>query len=337
MHSVFGKQCVNPAITVAFALAIVIQFSPGGAQAQGAEAAKAYPVRPVRIIVPFPPGGSNDILGRFIGQKLTERLGKQTVIDNRAGADGIIGTELAAKAPPDGHTLLVVSTSYAMNPAIHKLPYDPLKSLAPVSLIGTGPNLIAVNPGLSVNSVKELISLAKTKPGQLRYASSGIGGFNHFGGELFKSMAGIDMLHVPYKGGGPAMLDVMTGQVEVLVSTLIQALPHIRSGKLKPLGVGGAKRTPALAEVPTIAEAGVPGYDGSIWWGIIGPAGMPAAIVAKLNSEMGAVLRDPETAKRLSAEAAEPKIAPPETFGKLIADDIAKWNKVARQAGITAH
>lgn len=336
MNSISGSPRLSAAITAAFALVAAMQLSPGVAQAQREDAAKSYPSRPIRIIVPFPPGGSNDILARFIGQKMTERLGKQTVIDNRAGADGIIGTELAAKSAPDGYTLLVVSTSYAMNPAIHKLPYDPLKSLAPVSPIGTGPNLLAVTPALPVNSVKDLIALAKSKPGQLRYASSGIGGFNHFGGELLKSMAGIDMLHVPYKGGGPAMIDVISGQVEVLVSTLIQALPHIRSGKLKPLGVGGAARTPALPQVPTIAEAGVPGYDGSIWWGILGPAHMPAAIVARLNSEIGAILRDPETAKRLSAEAAEPWIAAPQTFGKLIADDIAKWGRVARQAGITA-
>jgi len=336
MNSKSGPPRLGAAITAAVALAVAMQLGPGAAQAQPEDAARSYPVKPIRIIVPFPPGGSNDILGRFIGQKMTERLGKQTVIDNRGGADGIIGTDLAAQARPDGYTLLVVSTSYAMNPAIHKLPYDPLKSLAPVSLIGTGPNLIAVTAALPVNSVKELIALARAKPGQLRYASSGIGGFNHFGGELFKSMAGIDIVHVPYKGGGPAMIDVISGQVEVLVSTLIQALPHVRSGKLKPLGVGGARRTPALPQVPTIAEAGLPGYDGSIWWGILGPAGMPAAIVARLNSEIGAILRDPETAKRLSAEAAEPMIASPETFGKLIAADIAKWGKVAKQAGITA-
>ena len=288
------------------------------------------------MIVPFPPGGSNDILGRFMAQKLTERLGQQTVVDNRGGADGIIGTDLAARAAPDGYTLLIVSTSYAMNPAIHKLPYDPLRSLAPVALIGTGPNLLAITPGVPANSVRELIALAKAKPGQLRYASSGIGGFNHFGGELFKSLAGIDMVHVPYKGGGPAMIDVMSGQVEVLISTLIQALPHIRSGKLKALGVGSAKRTPVLPDVPTIAET-IPGYDGSIWWGILAPAGLPAAILTKLNTEIGVILRDPESAKRLAAEAAEPASAPPAAFGKIIATDIAKWNRIAKEAGITAH
>ncbi len=306
------------------------------ASAAQPESVQIFPTRPVRIIVPFPPGGSNDILGRFMGQKLTERFGQQCVIDNRAGADGIIGTDLAAKAPPDGYTLLVVSTTFAMNPAIHQLPYDSLKSLTPISLIGTGPNLLAVSPSVPVNSVKELIALAKAKPGHLHYASSGIGGFNHFGGELFKSMAGIDIVHVPYKGGGPAMIDVMSGQVEILVSTLIQALPHIRNGKLKALGVGGAKRTPTLPDVPTISESGVAGYDGSIWWGILGPRGMAPALVTRINADIGFVLRDPDSAKRLAAEAAEPVIAPPEAFGKIIATDIAKWGRIARESGIRA-
>jgi tripartite-type tricarboxylate transporter receptor subunit TctC len=304
--------------------------------AQPAPAAPDFPTRPVRIVVPFPPGGSNDILGRFMGQKLTERFNQQCVIDNRAGADGIIGTDLVAKAPPDGYTLLVVSTTYSMNPAIHQLPYDSLKSLVPIALIGTGPNLLAVSPTLPVKSVNELIALARAKPGHLHYASSGIGGFNHFGGELFKSMAGVDIVHVPYKGGGPAMIDVMSGQVEVLISTLIQALPHIRNGKLKALGVGGAKRSPTLPDVPTISEAGVAGYDGSIWWGILAPARMPPALVMRLNADIGFVLRDPESARRLAAEAAEPVIASPEAFGRIIATDIAKWGRIARESGIRA-
>lgn len=326
-----GKLLTLPAFTAV----IAALTSAAGMQVHAADAARDFPTRPIRMIVPFPPGGSNDILGRFMAQKLTERLGQQTVVDNRGGADGIIGTDIAARAAPDGYTLLIVSTSYAMNPAIHKLPYDPLKSLVPVALIGTGPNLLATTPSVPANSVKELIALAKAKPGHLRYASSGIGGFNHFGGELFKSLAGIDMVHVPYKGGGPAMIDVMSGQVEVLISTLIQALPHIRSGKLKALGVGSAKRTPALPDVPTIAET-IPGYDGSIWWGVLAPAGLPAAILTKLNTEIGVILGDPESAKRLAAEAATPVIAPPAAFGKIIATDIAKWNRIAKEAGITA-
>jgi tripartite-type tricarboxylate transporter receptor subunit TctC len=288
------------------------------------------------MIVPFPPGGSNDILGRFIAQKMTEQMGQQTIVDNRAGADGVIGSEMAARAVPDGHTLLIVSTTFTMNPAIHKLPYDTVKAFTPVALIASGANVLAITPSLPINSLKELIALAKSKPGQVRYASSGIGGFNHFGGELFNTMAGVNLLHIPYKGGGPAMVDVMGGQVEVVFGTLIQALPHIRSGKLKPLGVGSARRSPLLPGVPTIAEAGVPGYDGSIWWGILGPAGMPPAIVTRLNAEVGKILRDPEMAKRLTAEAAEPVIDTPEAFARLIANDIAKWSRIAKQAGIRA-
>ena len=336
MKSVPSYLCGAVRVLPEFAMLAAVLAAQAGVHAHAADAVTNYPARPIRMIVPFPPGGSNDILGRFIAQKLSERLGQQTVVDNRGGADGIIGTDLAARAAPDGYTLLIVSTSYAMNPAIHKLPYDPLKSLAPVALLGTGPNLLATGPGVPANSVKELIALAKAKPGHLRYASSGVGGFNHFGGELFKSLAGIEMVHVPYKGGGPAMIDVMSGQVEVLVSTLIQALPHIRSGKLKALGVGSAKRTPVLPNVPTIAET-IPNYDGSIWWGVLAPAGMPAAILARLNNEIGAILRDPETGKRLTAEAAEPVIAPPAAFAEIIATDIAKYRKIAKQAGITAN
>ena len=318
----------------AFALTLI--SATGGAAAQGADAARSFPSKPIRLIVPFPPGGSNDILGRFMAQKMTERLGQQTIVDNRAGADGIIGTELASRAPPDGYTLLIVSTSYTQNPAVHKLPYDPVKSLMAIAMIGSGANVLAVTPSLPVKSLKELIALAKSKPGALLYASSGIGGFNHFGGELFKTMAGVNLVHVPYKGGGPAMIDVMTGQVEVLFGTLIQALPHIRSGKLRPLGVGSAKRSPVLPDVPTISEAGVRGYDGSIWWGILGPAGIPAPIVTKLNAEIATVLRDPDTAKRLSAEAAEPVIESPEAFAKLIANDVEKWKRIAKQSGMRA-
>ena len=299
-----------------------------------AQPAARFPSKSIRLIVPFPPGGSNDILGRFMGQKLTERLGQQVVIDNRGGADGIIGTEIAAKSPPDGHTLLIISSTYAMNPAIYKLPYDPLKSFTPISLIGTGGNVITVHPSVPVKNVKDLIALAKARPGQLRYASSGVGGFNHFGGELFKTLAGVDMIHIPYKGGGPAMIDVMSGQVEVLFSTLIQALPHIRSGKMRALGVGSEKRTPLMPDVPTVVESGVAGYDGSIWWGLLGPAGIPADIQTRLHSEVVAVLRDPESAKRLAAEAAEPAIATPDEFLKIIARDIVKWSGVAKQAGV---
>lgn len=306
------------------------------ADAAASDPAAKFPSRPVRLIVPFPPGGSNDILGRVIAQKMGERLGQTTIVDNRPGADGIIGTEIVSRSTPDGHTILIVSTSYTMNPAIHKLPYDPIKSLTAVSLIAQGPNVITAAPGFAANTIKDLITMAKAKPGGIRYASSGIGGFNHFGGELFNSMAGVKMMHIPYKGGGPAMLDVITGQVEITFGTLIQALPHLRSNRLKALGIGSPKRSPVVPNVPTIAEAGVPGYDGTIWWGILAPAGVPGAIINKLNLTIADVLRDPEMVKRLNAETADPVIESPAAFAKLIATDIVKWARVAREAGIEA-
>ena len=224
----------------------------------------AFPTRTIRMIVPFPPGGSNDILARFLAQRMSERMGRQTLVDNRAGADGIIGTEMAANAPADGYTLLIVSTSYTMNPAIHKLSYDAAKSLAPIAQIAIGANVIATHPSFAANTIADLIALASAKPGELRYASSGIGGFNHFGGELFNHLAKVKLEHIPFKGGGPSMIDVIAGRIETVFSTLIQALPHIRSGKLKPLGVGSAARSSLLPQVPTISET-VPGYDGSVW------------------------------------------------------------------------
>jgi tripartite-type tricarboxylate transporter receptor subunit TctC len=299
--------------------------------------AQKFPAKSIRMIVPFPPGGSNDIVGRFMGQKLTERLGQQVVIDNRGGADGIIGTELAARAPADGYTILIASASYAMNAVVYKLPFDPYKSFVPISLIGTGGNVVSVHPSVPVKNIKDLIALAKSRPGQLRYASSGMGGFNHFGGEMFKTLAGVDMIHVPYKGGGPAMIDVMAGQVEVMFSTLVQALPQLRSGKLRPLGVGSEKRSPLLPDVPTLIESGMSGYDAAVWWGFLAPAGLPADLQTRLHGEVVAVLRDPEASKRLAAEAAEPAIATPDEFMKFIARDIIKWGKVAKQANIKVH
>jgi tripartite-type tricarboxylate transporter receptor subunit TctC len=320
------------------ALALPAVFACGATPSFAAELPKDFPSRPVRLIVPFPPGGSNDILGRFMAVRLTEKLGQQVIVDNRPGADGMIGSDIAARSVPDGHTILIVSTSYSMNPAIHKkMPFDPAKDLAPIAMIGTGPNAISTNPGQPITNIKELIAAAKAKPGAINYASSGIGGFNHFGGELFKIAAGVDMTHVPYKGGGPAMIDLMAGHVPVLFSTLIQVLPHARSGKLRIIGTGGAKRSPALPNVPTVIEGGVPGYEVPIWWGFLGPAGLPQNLVAGLNEVVASILKEPETVKRLATEAAEPAFASPAEFGKTIRDDIGKWIKVARDAKMQAH
>jgi tripartite-type tricarboxylate transporter receptor subunit TctC len=297
--------------------------------------ANRFPVKSIRLISPFPPGGSNDIFARVLAQKMSERLGHQVIVDNRPGASGLIGTELAARAPADGHTLVMVATTYAQVPAIQKVAFDPARSLAPIAQVATGPNAVCSHPNFAAQSIRQLISLAKTRPGELRYASTGIGGFNHFAGELFNQLAGVKLVHIPYKGGGPALLDVMTGQVEILFGSLIQALPHLRTGKLKALGVGSPKRSPLLAQTQAIEET-VPGYDGSIWWGVLAPAGVPGPIVSKLNHEINAILGDPEIVKRLAAEAAEPVIATPEAFGKLIVNDLAKWGRIAKQAGIRA-
>ena len=317
-------------------LAVASLVACVGAAAQGPDPAATFPNRPVRLVVPFPPGGSNDILGRFVAQHLSERLGQQVVVENRAGADGLIGTDMVARAEPDGYTLVFVSTSYTMNAAIHKMPFDPLKSLVPVARVASGGNLIAVNPKLAANNIGELIAMAKAEPGRLRYASSGLGGFNHFGGALFNSLAGVRIEHVPYKGGGPALLDVMSGHVEIVFGTLTQALPHVRSGRLKALAVGSPKRSPLLPNLPTIAESGVPGYDGSIWWGVLARAGTAPSIVAKLNAGINSVMRDPEAVKWLESEATEPVTDTPESFARLIESELVKWKRIASEAGIRA-
>ena len=293
-----------------------------------------FPSKPIRWIVPFPPGGSNDVLGRYIGIKLGERLGQQVVIDNRAGANGIIGAELAAHSPADGYSLLMVSTSFVMNAAVRALPYDIEKSFDPISTIGSSPNSIVVYPGAGFKSVRDLVDRAKAKPASIFYASTGIGGFNHFGGELFKKVAGIDMVMVPYKGGGPAMTDVMSGQVPVMFSSLTQVLPHVRSGTLKVLAIGADKRSPAAPDIPTVTEAGFPGYEVYVWWGVSAPAGVPAAVMEKLRREITAVLLDPETQKRLLADSAEPMNLTQAEFRKMIQDDKKKWTDVAKQAAI---
>jgi tripartite-type tricarboxylate transporter receptor subunit TctC len=295
-----------------------------------------YPNRPVRLIIPFPPGGSNDVVGRMIGTQLSEKLGKQVVVDNRAGAGGVIGTELASKAPADGYTLLVISLAHAVNPWLYKLPYDPIKAFAPIGVMASGPNVVVVNPELPVKSIRELVALAKQKPGELQYASAGVGSFQHLGGELFKLEAGIDMLHVPFKGGGPAMIDVIGGHTKVVFSSLVQTTPHIKSGKLRPLGVGGKTRSPILPEVPTVAEAGVPTYEAVNWWGIVAPAGTPAAVVEKLHAALTAVQDNPEVQKQFANEGASVVKMSSAEFGKFMETEMAKWERVVKQGGIKA-
>ena len=300
-----------------------------------ATAQSDYPSKPIRIIVPFPAGGSNDILARYFGDKLTERLGQSSIIDNRGGASGIIGTEMAANAPADGYTLLIISTSYTMNAAVRKLPYDVDKSFDPIAMFGASPNSIVVRQGGDINTLKEIVSRAKANPGSLMYASTGIASFNHFGGELFKKLAGINLGHVPYKGGGPAMIDVMAGQIPIMFSSLTQVLPHVRTDKLKLIAIGANKRSPVVPEIPTFAEAGYPGYEMYVWWGISAPAGVPKNISQQLTNVFSAISTDPATRKRLAAEAAEPREATPDEFREIIREEVIKWQSVAKSAGLT--
>jgi tripartite-type tricarboxylate transporter receptor subunit TctC len=325
------KSCLLPIMTAGLLALATAAATPASAQT-----AADYPTKPVRLIIPFPPGGSNDVVGRLIAQQLSDRLGKQVVVDNRGGAGGVIGTEVAAKAAPDGYTLLIISIAHAVAPWLYKLPYDSLKSFAPVAILASGPNVLVVNPELPVHSVKELIDLAKQKPGQLQYASAGIGSFQHLGGELFKLTAGIDMVHVPYKGGGPAMTDVLGGYTKIMFSSLVQTVPFVRTGQLRALGTGGGQRASVLPDVPTIAEAGLPGYEANNWWGVLAPAGTPPAIIDKLHREIEAVQNSEPVRKQFANEGAEVVQMTSAEFGAFVASEINKWERVVKEGGIKA-
>jgi tripartite-type tricarboxylate transporter receptor subunit TctC len=298
---------------------------------------QTYPSRPIRLIVPFPPGGSNDIVARMVATQLGERLGQQVVVDNRGGAGGVLGSDLAAKSPPDGYTLLLISVAYAFGPALYKnLPYDPERAFAPVGILGSGAAALTVHPSLPVNTVQELIALAKAKPGTLNYASAGVGSLQHLACALFMIQAGIDVVHVPYKGGGPAMADVIAGQAQIVMPSLIQVVPHIKSGRLRVLGTSGTRRSAVLPDVPTISESGVPGYEAHNWWGILAPAGTPAPVVEKLHKDLTSVLSSRETEKRFETEGAEVVRMTPAEFGRFISAELVKWSRVAREVGIKA-
>lgn len=312
---------------------IAVIFAPAFAFPLPA-AAQKYPTKPIRLIVPFAPGGGTDILARVIGQKLGESMGQQVVVDNRAGAGGNIGAELAATASPDGHTILMVSASYAVNASVYKLAFDPVKDLTAVTQVASVPFVLVAHPSLPANSVKELIALAQTRPGQLNYASSGNGSSPHLAGELFTMMTGTKMVHVPYKGGAPALAEVIGGQVPLLFSTVIQALPQLKAGKLKAIAVGSLKRSSALPEVPTIAESGVAGYDVTNWFGVLAPGTIPKPIVLRLNREIVQHLRSPDLRARLAAEGADPVGSSPAEFERVIRNDIEKYTRIVKAAGI---
>jgi len=319
---------------VYLAACVVGMLAAGGAPAAPAGAEHNYPTRPIRLLVPQAAGGSNDIMARNVANHLTQSLGRQVVVDNRPGAEGIIGTEIVARSAPDGYTLLLASAAFTMNPAVRKLPYDSLAAFDWVAKLGSGPTVLTVGPLLPVSTVKEILAMAKDKPGVVTMASAG--GFQHFGTALFKSLSGLDFTILLYKGGFPAMIDVMGGQAHMTVGTIVQSIPHIRSGKLKPLATGGVARAATLPDLPTIAEAGVPGYDANNWWAIAAPAGTPAAIIAKLSAAITIYLKMSETQKRFTNEGAEVEIRTPAEMRKMIPLDMAKWAKVAKEAGIRA-
>ena len=294
----------------------------------------AYPTRAVRFITPFPPGGSLDPLTRMSAQKLSEKWGQPGVVENRPGGNSIIGTNAVAKAAPDGYTILVAGTPHVINPSLFPTPYDALKDFAPIATIARSRQLLVVHPSLPVNSVKELIALAKARPGELNYGSSGTGNTNHLAGELFCALTGIRMQHIPYKGAGPAIVDLIGGRLQLSFHVTISVIPHIRSGRLKPLAISGATRSAPLPQVPTMAEAGLPAFEMSGWTGMFAPAGTPKYIIDLISGEMARILASPEIVELLSSQGLEPFISNPEQFAALLRSDMVRFAKLIKDANI---
>lgn len=313
----------------------VIMVIIGSALFPTLSGAQAYPTKPVRLIIPFAPGGGNDILGRIIGGRLSDVLRQQFIIDNRAGAGGTIGAELAAKSPPDGYTLVIGHIgTLAVNPTLYKkLPYDPVRDFQPISLFAKVASVMVVHPSLPVRSVKDLIALAKRRPGELVYGSGGNGGAGHLATEYFKLMAKIDMGHIPYKGTGPALVDLLAGQTQLVFGGVPGSIGHIKSGRLRALGVSTASRLPVLPDVPTVGES-LPGYEATQWYGVLAPAGTPSPIVFILNKEIAGSLKDPKMQARLSDNGSEPFVSTPEEFAAYIKSEIALWAPIIKAAGV---
>ena len=323
-------MCVNKTL-----LCIVLAFGVAEVHAQSDT---SYPSKPIRMIVPSAPGSGPDIMARAIGQKLTEALGQAIVIDDKPGAGGIIGSEAAAKAPPDGYTLIMSNAgAHTVNPGLYaKLPYDPVKDFAPVTLVALAPNILIVHPTLPVRNVKDLIALAKAKPGELTFGSGGNGSTAHLSGEMFKTMAGINIVHIPFKGSPAAVIGVIAGQIALAIPNIPPALPHVRSGKLKALAVTTAKRAAGVPDLPTVAESGLPGYEATAWFGVLAPAATPPQIIARLNGAIVKIAQTREMQERLMAEGADAVGNTPEQFAQIIRNDIAKWAKVVKASGARA-
>ena len=305
-----------------------------GCCAAAAHAQQPFPTRPVRLIVPFTPGAINDLIARLLAAKLAEEWRQQVVVDNRPGAGTVIGTDLVAKAVADGHTLLLVSAAFAINPTLYaKLPYDPVRDFAPISLIGAAPFVMVVTPSLPVRSVKELVAVARSRPGQLAYASTGTGATAHLIGEMLKTAAGVDLVHIPYKGFAPALTDVMAGQVQVTYGTYSTLAPHIQAGRVRALAVTGAQRSPVTPALPTIAEAGYPNFNATAWWGVVAPARVPVAVVQALHTALVGNVRQPQMRERLAHEGVDVAGTGPGQFAEFIREEIQRWGAAVRQSG----
>jgi tripartite-type tricarboxylate transporter receptor subunit TctC len=307
-----------------------------GAASMDTASAQQYPSKPVRVLVGFAAGGGTDLTARFIARELSSAMGQQFIVENKPGAGGSIAFAAGAEAPPDGYTLTMISVAYAVNPSIYKIRFDPIADMTPVVQTAEGPLIIVANPKLPVKNVKELIALARSKPGQLTYATPGQGGTSHLAAELLSSMAGIRMSHIPYKGGAPALTDTIAGQTDLCFNVVAGTLPHLKSGRLRAIAVTSARRMPSEPDIPTVAESGVPGYEVNQWYGIIGPKGLPAPIVTRLNGEMAKVLKTKEAADQLRNEGLSPAWGTPEQFGALIGKDIQLWRKVVTDIGLKA-
>jgi tripartite-type tricarboxylate transporter receptor subunit TctC len=299
--------------------------------------AQSYPSKPIKIVVPYPPGGFNDTLGRTLAAKFTEDWGQPAIVENKPGANTLIGSDYVAKSPADGYTLLIVAFPFAVTPSLIKsMPYDTLKDFAPIALAAQSPNLLVVNPALPVKSVAELVAMARAKPDSLSYASTGNGSSNHISMELFKSLAGVRIVHIPYKGSAPAVTDLLGDQIQVMFDNAPNVLPQVKAGRLRALAQTGATRSAIAPDLPTVAEAGVPGYELTVWFGLVAPAGTPRDVIRKLNAEVLKILAMPEVRERFLAQGVEPLGSTPEQFGDHIRSQMAKWGKVVRDAGVEA-
>jgi tripartite-type tricarboxylate transporter receptor subunit TctC len=310
------------------------QFTAFAMAALCVSSARAQSGKPIRLVVPFAPGGSNDIVGRVVANQLGPRINRSVVVDNRPGAGGMIGSDMVARAEPDGTTLLLISSTFTMNASVMPLAYDPNKAFVSVAMLGSGPSLIAVPATLPVHTIPELVEYSKKNPGKVVFGSAGMASFQHFAIELFKQRTGADLTVIHYKGGGPALVDLAAGHIQVSLGSLIQMLPLLKAGKIRAIGIAGTRRSELLPEVPTLIESGVKDYEASNWWGILAPAGTPAALLEQLHRETNAVLQDPEIQKRFAAEGAEPMPMSRDEFQQLMKRETVKWAKVAKETGI---